>query len=172
MRQLNCLVAWNLLWKSVNATNQAHFAPRRASLPVDHQHRLRNGSETQRAVMSLFWNPWQGNSFILPTWSLSCPLHVCMLSCFSHLQLCANLQTVAQQTPLSMGFCRQEYWSGFYSLLHSLPELLTESLLFLVVFILKKWKMLFSFWPSMWHCREVCLPTLITEKKWKWPRLK
>ena len=45
--------------------------------------------------------------------SLSCLLHVCMLSCFSHLQLCANLQTVAHQTPLSMGFSRQEYWSGF-----------------------------------------------------------
>ena len=31
---------------------------------------------------------------------------------FSHVQLFATLQTVAHQAPLSMGFSRQEYWSG------------------------------------------------------------
>ena len=36
----------------------------------------------------------------------------CMLSCFSHVQLCAVLLTVAFQASLSMGFSRQEYWSG------------------------------------------------------------
>ena len=30
----------------------------------------------------------------------------------SHVQLCAILWTVALQAPLSMGFSRQEYWSG------------------------------------------------------------
>ena len=35
-----------------------------------------------------------------------------MLSCFSHVQLFATLWTVAFQAPLSMGFSRQEYWSG------------------------------------------------------------
>ena len=35
-----------------------------------------------------------------------------MLSCFSHIQLCANLQNAACQAPLSMGFSRWEYWSG------------------------------------------------------------
>ena len=35
-----------------------------------------------------------------------------MLSHFSCVQLCATLWTVARQTPLSMGFSRQEYWSG------------------------------------------------------------
>ena len=35
-----------------------------------------------------------------------------MLSCFSHVQLCAILWTVARQAPLSMGFSRKEYWSG------------------------------------------------------------
>ena len=33
-----------------------------------------------------------------------------MLSCFSHVQLCVTLCTVAHQAPLSMGFSRQEYW--------------------------------------------------------------
>ena len=31
----------------------------------------------------------------------------------SHVQLCATRWTVACQAPLSMGFSRQEYWSGF-----------------------------------------------------------
>ena len=37
---------------------------------------------------------------------------VSLLSCFNHAQLFATLWTVACQTPLSMGFSRQEYWSG------------------------------------------------------------
>ena len=38
--------------------------------------------------------------------------HVCMLSHFSHVRFCATLWTVARQAPLSIGFSRQEYWSG------------------------------------------------------------
>ena len=37
---------------------------------------------------------------------------VCALSHFRCVQLFATLWTVAQQAPLSMGFSRQEYWSG------------------------------------------------------------
>ena len=36
----------------------------------------------------------------------------CVLSHFSRVQLLATLWTVAHQAPLSMGFSRQEYWSG------------------------------------------------------------
>ena len=36
----------------------------------------------------------------------------CMLGCFSHVQLFMTLWTIALQAPLSMGFSRQEYWSG------------------------------------------------------------
>ena len=39
-------------------------------------------------------------------WCLSC------LVAFSHVQLCVTSWTVAHQAPLSMGFPRQEYWSG------------------------------------------------------------
>ena len=35
-----------------------------------------------------------------------------LLSLFSRVRLCATLWTVAHQAPLSMGFARQEYWSG------------------------------------------------------------
>ena len=35
-----------------------------------------------------------------------------LLSHFSHVRLCATPRTAAFQAPLSMGFSRQEYWSG------------------------------------------------------------
>src|SRR5574337_584830 len=35
-----------------------------------------------------------------------------VLSCFSHVQLFVTLWIAAHQVPLSMGFSRQEYWSG------------------------------------------------------------
>ena len=39
-------------------------------------------------------------------------LLVYMLSCLSHIQLCATLGTAACQAPLSMGISRQEHQSG------------------------------------------------------------
>ena len=42
-------------------------------------------------------------------YSLMC---VCVLSRFSHVQLFVTLWTIAHQAALSMGFSRQEYWSG------------------------------------------------------------
>ena len=35
-----------------------------------------------------------------------------LLSHFSHVQLCATPQTAAHQAPPSLGFSRQEHWSG------------------------------------------------------------
>ena len=43
---------------------------------------------------------------------LKCFVPVCMLSRFSHILFFAILCTVPCQTPLSMEFSRQEYWSG------------------------------------------------------------
>ena len=39
-------------------------------------------------------------------------MRACLLSHFSHVQLCVILWIVALQALLSMGFSRQEYWSG------------------------------------------------------------
>ena len=39
-------------------------------------------------------------------------LCMCMLSYFSRVQLFVTLWTAARQVSLSMGFSRQEYWSG------------------------------------------------------------
>ena len=58
--------------------------------------------ETEGQIRSL-------NSSVLS--SHSSPL--CMLSRFSPVWLFATLWTVAHQALLSMGFSRQEYWSGF-----------------------------------------------------------
>ena len=35
-----------------------------------------------------------------------------LLSCFSRVRLCATSQMAAHQAPLSLGFSRQEHWSG------------------------------------------------------------
>ena len=45
-------------------------------------------------------------------WSSYFSFHVCVLSHFSHVQFFATPWTVISQAPLSMGFSRQEYWSG------------------------------------------------------------
>ena len=46
----------------------------------------------------------------LPRWSLL--LMLLLLSCFSRVWICATPQTAAHQAPPSLGFSRQEYWSG------------------------------------------------------------
>ena len=44
-----------------------------------------------------------------------------LLSCFSCVRLCATKQMAANQAPPSLGFSRQEYWSGlpFHSPMHA-----------------------------------------------------
>ena len=39
-------------------------------------------------------------------------IRACVLSYFSHILLFVTLWTVARQASLSIGFFRQEYWSG------------------------------------------------------------
>ena len=52
-------------------------------------------------------------------------LYIILLSCFSCVLLFATLWTVwtqwtiAHQAPLSMGFSRQEYWSGLLAISYS-----------------------------------------------------
>ena len=52
------------------------------------------------------------------------PLHACMLSCFIHVRLFVIPWTVARQAPLSIGFPRQEYWSGLHFLLQEIFQTL------------------------------------------------
>ena len=77
---------------------------------------------TREVPYSLFFynkNVWKEMSHIM----INCPLCIQILLCmrvlnhFSCVWLFANLWTVAHQAPLSMGFPRQEYWSGLLCLL-------------------------------------------------------
>jgi len=43
------------------------------------------------------------------------PLLLLLLSRFSRVRLCATPETAAHQAPPSLGFSRQEYWSGLPS---------------------------------------------------------
>ena len=43
---------------------------------------------------------------------LECIMKYMLLSRFSRVRLCATPETAAHQAPLSMGFSRQEHWSG------------------------------------------------------------
>ena len=77
--------------------------------PQRHQHQLGND------CFSAVWpTPMK---FLQPTWSCA-PMCVCVCVCvcvcksFSHVWLFVTPWTVAHQTPLSMGFSRQEFWSG------------------------------------------------------------
>ena len=66
---------------------------------------------------------WQGRNFfenyLFEFWPLL------LLSRFSRVQLCATPLTAAHQAPLSLGFSRQEYWSGLSGL--SFPSPMHES---------------------------------------------
>ena len=56
---------------------------------------------------------WHGDNFSRRLVSPVCrAVCACMLSRFSGVWLFATLWTVARQAPVSMGFSRQEYWSG------------------------------------------------------------
>ena len=56
-------------------------------------------------------NFWQFST-VVREYTLSYFLYVCTWKSFSHVWLSATPWTVARQAPLSMGFLRQEYWSG------------------------------------------------------------
>ena len=55
------------------------------------------------------WNPGSGEKKDTFYGSMHRLVHVCVLS---HAQVFATPWTAARQAPLSMGFSRQEYWSG------------------------------------------------------------
>ena len=59
-----------------------------------------------RSSHSILWTTLWGCYHIFPH------LHACVLSCFSCVWLFVTLWTIAHRAPLSMGFSRQEYWSG------------------------------------------------------------
>ena len=66
---------------------------------------------TKEALVYRFGNN-SVNVFLLTSKGCYFRLLLLLLSCFSHVRLCATPWTAAYQASLSMGFSRQEHWSG------------------------------------------------------------
>ena len=60
-------------------------------------------------LIQLLWNMY---CYYLLSWNYKEFLFLGKVKSLSRVRLFATLWTVAQQAPLSMGFSRQEYWSG------------------------------------------------------------
>ena len=59
------------------------------------------------------WSPrWDARLTGCPSVLPLGPTLLLLLSRFGRVQLCATPETAAHQAPLSLGFSRQEYWSG------------------------------------------------------------
>ena len=66
---------------------------------------------------------------------------LCMLSCFSRVWPCETVGTAVHQNPLSIGFSRQEQWSGLpCSPLEDLPSPGIEPLVLLGLLVLLPWQ--------------------------------
>ena len=70
-------------------------------------------------VMTLGPPRWSKVIFPISVWA-DYVLCYAVLSCFNCVRLFATPWTVACQAPLSMGFSRQEYWSGCHALLQGI----------------------------------------------------
>ena len=76
-------------------------------------------------IVKILYPPTSSPDFLF--WDHFCmPLMLLLLSCFSRFRLCATPEMAAHQAPLSLGFSRQEHWSGL-----PLPSPMHES---------EKWK--------------------------------
>ena len=114
--QVQTLSSFLLLpWPSIGAKScRCHLLTCHAISPPFHPH-SHNPSPDPRSLQLISCNHLtlsllSGFSLLI----INSLVHssVCVLSCCNHVQLFATLWTVACQVPLSMGFFRQEYWSG------------------------------------------------------------
>ena len=90
-----------LWWPNLTSANWWTYDPARSSdnvTPPGH------GNWSEEEYIFLVWPIWV-ISWTFPRWR-------CPLSCFSRVWLFATPWTVAHQTLLSLGFSRQDYWSG------------------------------------------------------------
>ena len=86
---------------------------------------------------------WDLHRVLWVLWLLI-PLRLLLLSCFSRIQLCVTPLTAAHQAPRSLGFSRQEHWSGL-----PFPSSMHES---------EKWKWSRSVESTLRHPLDCSLP--------------
>ena len=77
-----------------------------------HQMKERHLGAGKPSVLLILTCSTQTRLQLLPQWTSLAPLCACMLRPFSRVRLFALLWTVTCQALLSLGFSRQEYWSG------------------------------------------------------------
>ena len=97
----------------------------------------------------------------------------CVLSRFSHVQLCATLWTEACQAPLSIGFSRQEYWRGLSCLP---PGDLPDPAIFYVScssrrVLYHKWEGDLAMREQLKDCKRQPTPYLLTPHLTYWPHI-
>ena len=100
-------------------TQQKHFLKKESAWYVDIKEnvkpRARNRCEgiitmTTEIIIIIITDSVQG--IILSVLHIFTPMLLLLLSRFSRVQLCATPETAAQQASPSLGFSRQEHWSG------------------------------------------------------------
>ena len=77
------------------------------SSPISHPLVVSSSGEVQAQGLVLFLSLWTPKNMFFGTVYFGVSVKL-----LSHVQLFATSGTVAHQGPLSMGFPRQEYWSG------------------------------------------------------------
>ena len=103
--EASVVVGDGVLWVNIGAVYK--FLQTQETAFGKSETRLVLSSETRHTVPRVAWKSTPGS--FLSTFSQKCAR---VLSRFSCVQLCVTLWTTACQAPLSMGFSRQEYWSG------------------------------------------------------------
>ena len=104
---------------------------------------------------------------------------VCMLSHFSCVWLFTTLWTVARQAPLSMGFSRQEYWSGLpCPFSENLPNPGIEPASFMSPALTGRFFNTTATWGAHWtplyliphttRIKDIYMILYITMNSWKW----
>ena len=119
IRHIRLFVSWSLhfcgkyrLWKK--CFQVYWILPKRRILQVEL--RKSRGMDPQYGLR-------EGNCIFQFAWNISTHAHYICVCVFSSIQLFVTPQTADLQAPLSMGFPRQEYWSGFpFPSLEDLPD--------------------------------------------------
>ena len=69
-------------------------------------------SNAEEAEVEWFYEDLQDLLELTPKKDVLFIMLLLLLCCFSRVQLCATPETAAHQAPPSLGFSRQEHWSG------------------------------------------------------------
>ena len=87
-----------------------HFQGKSFSITVIQVYAPNNNAE--EAEVERFYEDLQDLLELTPKKDVLFIMLLLLLCCFSRVQLCATPETAAHQAPPSLGFSKQEHWSG------------------------------------------------------------